>query len=534
MKRKILLALGLVLALTLCVSAALAENQAKIGTTVYATFDEAVAAAKDGETVELLTDATTVNGIGIGGKTLTIDGKGHKLNFNTYGIYLAKGTVPAVLTFENCDIVMNPVQGTPTVWGERYSWAEIVINFDCVLNLKKSTFQMEGGDGLPGTGVYYHEGSKVNLDQSSMVVKNMKSNAFSADVKDEGKVYTSELNVLNGSRLETSGCYAGLTAALQITVDASTLINSNQRGNASNGADYYISNGSVVDISGNGSNGMSARHITVSNSTLTCNNNGLRGIIFYGKGEFLNSQVTITGTKGKSYWCAGMRLSSSSATGFVDKKTRMTIRDNPVTGLFLDAGAQFTVEEGADVLITCNHAEQANCTTEKELARKGGGIVVRSSAEAVLSVSTKLYNNHAKLMGDDIYVEDGGTITFGKTGENWKLDGGPDCYGAIHAIDGWYEDGENNKGLRWNADAEDVADRYIHWYDCGTYQGTLALKAAHDVIPESVVPEEPEVPVEPVTPPQTGDNSTPLAWLCALLACAACLTVLRFSRKRRA
>ena len=114
------------------------------------------------------------------------------------------------------------------------------------------------------------------------------------------------------------------------------------------------------------------------------------------------------------------------------------------------------------------------------------------------------------------------------------LDGDPDCYGEIHAIDGWYEDGENNKGLRWNADAEDVADRYIHWYDCGTYQGTLALKAAHDVIPEPVVPEEPEVPVEPVTPPQTGDNSTPLAWLCALLACAACLTVLRFSRKRRA
>ena len=63
---------------------------------------------------------------------------------------------------------------------------------------------------------------------------------------------------------------------------------------------------------------------------------------------------------------------------------------------------------------------------------------------------------------------------------------------------------------------------------------TAAPTATPTVAPTAAPTATPTATPEPVAPPQTGDNSTPLAWLCALLACAACLTVLRFSRKRRA
>ena len=462
--------------------------EASIGDTMYEKLDAALAAAVDGDTIEVLSNCRTLKGIGVPATTLTVDGNGHRILFPEYGIYIVKNNganKPGVLNLVDCKIEMNPAKGTPMVWGEGYGWANIVINYDCELNLTDSTMTMEAT--TPGTGVYYHEGSKVNLDNSTMIVSDLKSSAFSADVNDKGEVYTSELNVLNGSRLETSGCYAGFTAALQITVDDSVLIDSNQRGNASNGADYIIKNYSTVDISGNGSNGMSARHIYVENSTLTCNDNGMRGIIFYGNAEFIKSNVTIKGTKGTTYWCAGMRLSTASyrkAIGYMDKDSTLTITDNLTTGIFMDASTQLTIEEGANVLITRNRAEQEKCSTKKDLAQKGGGLVLRSGAVATMSASTKIYNNQALLEGDDIYMEDGGILTFSDAQSSDKLILTVRC-DEQDEIDGWYDDVAD---ARW--DAHNVPRHIIQYTDFDndtmlTVTGPQSMKAAHGiVIPE--------------------------------------------------
>ena len=86
----------------------------------------------------------------------------------------------------------------------------------------------------------------------------------------------------------------------------------------------------------------------------------------------------------------------------------------------------------------------------------------------------QLYNNHAKVGGDDIENGDGATITFGATGSDWALDGYPDCY---HPIDGWYDDSDNT---RWNAHAEAVADLHMDLVEPVTsYTNRLSLKAAH-------------------------------------------------------
>lgn len=126
------------------------------------------------------------------------------------------------------------------------------------------------------------------------------------------------------------------------------------------------------------------------------------------------------------------------------------------------------MEESADVTITNNQAE---------LLGLGGGIYVNGGAD--LSRHAVLYNNHAGTAGDDIYVNDGGSIAFGSVGSGWILD---DCG---EAIDSWYYDGyvQSDQGIntnRWNAHFG-TPGLYVKEYDgnaTGINQKT-GLKAAH-------------------------------------------------------
>lgn len=255
---------------------------AKIGETEYESLDDALANAQDGDIIEVMQDCEIQTGFAVSGQDLTIRSDGKTITANEYGIYLAKkGDDPSRLTFEGCNLVFQPKQGTPKVAGEAYPWAATVINFDCELSFKDCNVTMTSAEeGTVNTGVYYHEGSKVNLYNTDMVVSGFSTNGFSADVNDQGLPYTSELNILSDSNMEVSHNRAGVTAAMQITVKDSTFDNSWNSGNASNGADYYMTN-STVNISHNGSHGMSARNVRSINSTITCEENGGYGVTCY-------------------------------------------------------------------------------------------------------------------------------------------------------------------------------------------------------------------------------------------------------------
>ena len=160
--------------------------------------------------------------------------------------------------------------------------------------------------------------------------------------------------------------------------------------------------------------------------------------------------------------------------------------NNSYYGIFNNKGT-FTVENGVDLQVEYNqesgvvNVENSKLTllsgrvrynTTKNFYGYGGGL--RNYGEATLSDDVQLYNNHAKVGGDDIENGDGATITFGATGSDWALDGYPDCY---HPIDGWYDDYEST---RWNAHAEAVADLHMVLVEPVTsYTGPLSLKAAH-------------------------------------------------------
>ena len=470
-------AMALVCALVLVPSAYADGAVARIDETgsEYNTFDEAVADAKNGETVTLLADAETT-GLNLS-KDLTIDGDGHALKFTDKGIALWG----KALVLKNVNASMTSVGSTPYA-----EWKSMTVcaNKDASLTLDGATLTMDGTDAGSVHGIYFCGNNKLNLkNASNLTIKNYKQDALEWD---GGNGYY--INIEGGSTYTSDHCRSGIVGTFDITVDNSKVNVVNSTGNGSNGSHFNIKNGSTVDFSGNGSHGLSAGNLTIDNSTVTAKNNALTGIIFTGKGEFKSANVQISGTKGTSYWNAGMRLmkprgeSLSHATLNVDAASTVSITDNKVTGLFLDAGAQATFVDGAKLTITGNDASQENCSIPMDTAQMGGGVMVRSNASLSLPASAKIDNNHAALAGDDLCAEKGATVSFGKTVEGDTL---TDFNGCGDAITGWFDD---SKDARWCAHWTDNTPWHVDAVEAGPYEKTpvalkapIALKAAHGV-----------------------------------------------------
>ncbi|MBD9244611.1 MAG: hypothetical protein EGQ66_02035 [Coriobacteriaceae bacterium] len=472
---------ALVLTFVQAPSAALAEgNVARVGDAEYSTFDEAFAAATDGQTVTLLANATT-KGLDVR-KDVTVDGAGHSLAFVEKGIALWGKS----LTLKNVAATMTGIGSTP--YTAEWGWMTICASKNASITLDNAKLSMDGaGTGNNTHAIYLTGNNKLNLQNGSVLtVKNYKQDALEWDGGDGGY----NLNVTGGSKLVSDHNRSGLTGTFYATVDASTVDVINSTGNGSNGSHFDIRNGSSVTFSGNADHGLSAGNLSISNSTVTAENNGRNGIIFTGEGAFKAATVKVSGTKGKSYWNAGIRLFKANAALTVDAASKVSITDNQVTGLFLDGGASATFADGAALTVTGNDASQANCATEKDLARCGGGIVVREGASLVLPAAAQVNNNRATLAGDDVYVEEGGSLTFSAANSGVKLSAFDGC---DHAIDGWYDDSAD---ARWSADAAEK--NHVVPVAAGEHAGVVALKAAHglhvDYAYVGDAPEEAQLP----------------------------------------
>ena len=200
--------------------------------------------------------------------------------------------------------------------------------------------------------------------------------------------------------------------------------------------------------------------------------NGYRGISINGGNFSVDSTSTLNVT-GNSYNgdYAGLKLTSGS-NGLVESDATINITDNYCSGLSNNGKCVF--EDGVKLTITGNQNSQGG-----ENSSHGGGVYNSgSSAELTLPSDAVIYNNHALTDGDDIY--NSGTITFGKVGEGWTLDGDPDC---TDAITGWFDD---SKGSRWEAhDAPYHINEFVQFERNGlaTVFGLTSLKAAHGIDP---------------------------------------------------
>lgn len=443
---------------------------AKIGEQSYATLDEAIAAAKSGDTIVLVANATT-QGISMKGD-LTINGAGNTITFEKDGIAI----FGHALTFKDAIVSMMGIGSTPYA---EWKWMAICASKDGSLTLDNTAMSLDGTGTASNThAIYFTSNNKLNVTNgSTLVVSNYPQDALEWDGGDGGY----NLNVTGGSKVVLDHNRSGIAGTFFVKVDASELTVTNNRANGSNGSHFDIANGSEVSFKDNGYHGLSAGKLFVKGSTITCTGNGLYGITV---GNSLNvdgaSTLKANGNKTKASASSGggLRITKNAKENFIAKGAVVEINNNGGNGL--ENYADLFIEDGVDLSILQNY-EKGN----------GGGIYNGATGSLTLPSGAKTYNNTAAKAGDDIYSL--GKIVVPATGE-WILDQNHDGVGD-HSITGWFEDGlGSDNPQRWQAHAEDEDANYIIGIEEGNFEIPLALKAAHGI---EVDPGEGEEPASP-------------------------------------
>ena len=235
-KKTFLVLLSVCMVMTMMPSAVFAAegDVAQIGETTYATLDEAVAAAEDGGTIELLTDATT-NGLNLS-KDLTIksaEGLAEEptVTFTQYGIALWGKN----LTFQNCNVVMNGIGSTP--YTAEWSWMTICASVNASLTLDNVNMTMDA-DGTTNSphAIYFCNNNVLNLKNDTVLtIKNYANDALEWDGGDGGY----NVNITDSTFISDHN-RSGFTGTFYATITNSNVDVINSTGNGSNGSHFII------------------------------------------------------------------------------------------------------------------------------------------------------------------------------------------------------------------------------------------------------------------------------------------------------
>ncbi len=543
----------------------------------YSRLDDAITAATDGDQIDLLKDIEWDTGLTFTGKTLTISGGGtHTLTLNQNGMYASHSDI----TFK--DLTLNIYAHTHTHEGGAGGTANLISNSNLRLNNVNFTLIP---DGSCGSGIYLYQKSNLYLDGSYAVIRgvsNYRASGIYADDSEFKGQPNREIKI-NNSYLEITGCaHAAMTIdPIDITLSSSNVVvmdngksdpdgygfgigcyggkltmeSSTLTATGNTGAWYGyavfvdgldVDSGSTLDIRDNGGSGLGVGGIGViqGGSQVICDGNGTNdpgygsgGLYVYAGADLTiesGANVSVCQNKGLAAIVNSCKLHiQNGANVSVDNNAKLGIYNSYDSYLTIESGANvtanhngahgiynqvmgdlkqgaFLIESGANVtanyntvsgIVNCNlftvekganlQVEyNSNCGIQNDdhatlnllagsvrynhAGSVGGGLV--NSGTAILSDDVELYNNHARLSGDDIYNADGATITFGPTGRGWELDGDPDCYDFIT---GWYDDSETT---RWNAHGDEADLHMVLVAPVNSYTGPLSLKAAHGSI----------------------------------------------------
>ena len=410
----------------------------------YKSFDEAVSKANDGDTIEVIKDATST-GIDLRNKKLTIKGKTvtttdsgteEKATVKPKLKFVAKEGQSQIagitlwgsdLTFQNMDVDMTGASSTTY-----NKWNAVCMSDNASLTLNRTDLSMDGtGLDASAQGIYMagRGRNELNVEDHSTLTINNYYNAIAWDgvgKGNEGSTYF--INIKDGSTFTAKGNGAGIVGreSLDVLVDNSTLtITDCTERSGINGADVKIVNGSTANISGNHEGyGIHANDLLVKNSTLTANNNGYGGIRITGKGEFTNSTVTVTGTENKGNASVEITVNKNEhkdkdkyLVGSLSvQNSTLNISDNNATGIAcrnrFSCPTSLTIDDASRVTIQNNNATPYN-KNYNEKDRIGGGLRIEEGSTAVLGRNTVITGNTAK-SGGGVYTK-GGKVTINKS-----------------------------------------------------------------------------------------------------------------------
>ena len=477
-------------------------------TTQYKSFDEAVSKANNGDTIEVIKDATST-GIDLRDKKLTIKGTAQTVTTTTDSgteekttvkpklKFVAKDGQPQIfgitlrgsnLTFQNMDVDMTGASSTTY-----NNWNAVCMSGDAALTLKSTDLFMNGKglderkdqEILKPHGIYMagRGRNELNVDDHSTLTINNYYNAIAWDgVGNKDSIYY--INIKDGSTFTADGNEAGIVGleSLDVLVEDSTMTITNCRArypdktdnrvssyehegrSGLNGADVTITRSNVTISGCEQGYGIHTRDLHVENSTLTTDNNGYSSIFITGKGEFINSTINARGNTGLGNDTIEItRYPNETGIGYHYGSLKVTnstlnITNNNATGIRCSFG-DLNIDDASRVTVQYNKATDNN--GYNSLYGLGGGLVVRRGTTAKLGANTTINNNSAALEGADIFIQPGGKLTFsvGNAGIGDILDKGPDGTDCGHKIDGWYIDAN---GARWDFDTDaDSAQAFL-------------------------------------------------------------------------
>ena len=434
---------------------------AKIGTQTYESLDKAIEAVQGDEVIEVGADCTLT--VGTIEKAVVINGNDHTISVPEQGTNNHALKINASLTFNKANVVFT---------NENAEWT-VTMSGNGVLTLDKGSTCI-----IEKHGIYADNYATINVKGGSkLTVQNISYTALMADAG------FADLNIEEGSTVVVDRAYRGDEVPnginnFKINVVNSTLNVTNCENQGLVRCELTLDK-SNAEISGNdtGITGYpDTDTLTLKNgSTLMMKDNIHCGI--YMSGGKIDVQdgtkLTITGTGNPTE--EDIITASYAGALYIAKynpyQTNVEFADNATVEL--KDNAVSAIKNGGKVYVGANTV----ITNNGSKTEYGGGI--QNYGEIIISADAQLYNNHAKIAGDDIYnstfTKKGVTykpsLTFAPVGKDWVLD---DCSDPIV---GWYHDG---KEKRWNGDGEGDA-YYADEYTVGkeAVSDALALKAAH-------------------------------------------------------
>jgi hypothetical protein len=455
------------------------EVVAKIGDNEYTSLDTAIEMANDGDTIELFSDGNVTKAFN---KSLTFKGK-YTITFDGMldNTGEAQWSYKGNMTFDETSFIWDA-----TNWNNQNKrWVMLVLSGKLKLdNGSVGTFRFDSLNGVK-CAIYSNNGATIEVDHDSTLnifgtnTKGINGQAIQLDNTAGTGIF-----VKNNSTVLIDGTNRGYVNSPKIYVENSNFIVQNCTSNASNGGMFTAVNSEIKFLNNNG-HGLSAAKLESVNSNITTNNNAFYGItVISGLRADKNTEIT-SNENGYGFTGGAIRIYLPSAIANFESGSTINLNKNYRNAL--ENYGTTTFEDGS-ILNIIENAEsdngagifnkgmlvlptKANITLNKA-SKLGGGIY--NEGNIIIPTNTDLYNNHAEVGGDDIYNI--GTITFDKVGEDWILD---DCE---HKINGWYDDQENN---RW--EAHDRDNIHVELIEGGSYEGTLAIKAAHDNIGKVII-----------------------------------------------
>ncbi|MFR4262335.1 MAG: S-layer homology domain-containing protein, partial [Butyricicoccaceae bacterium] len=445
---------------------------AKIGTKTYETLDAAIEAVQGDEVIEVGEDCTLT--VGTIEKAVVINGNGYTISVPEQDTDNHALKINASLTFNKANVVFTNENAEWTVTMSGNGVLTLDEGSTCIIEKhgiyadNYATINVKGGSKLTVQNISYtalmadKEFANLNIEGDSEVIVDRAENKNGVP----NGINNFKIKVV-GSRLTVTNCVKQGLVRCWLTLDDS---NAEISGNGIGICGY---NGTDVLIMKNGSN-------------LTMEDNGTAGIFLWGgkvKVEAGNT-LTITGTGKDIKEITDSRYDGALAVYYYYNTYTADVN-------FEDGATVNLIDNDVSAINNDGKVYIGNGTTIMNNGSKtvyGGGI--QNRGDITIAPNVKLYNNHAKVAGDDIYNTTGtsangltsytGSITFAPVGDGWILD---DCK-EEHPIVGWYHDGKekltDNAYKRWNGDGEGDA-YYADEYTVGkeAVSDALALKAAH-------------------------------------------------------